>query len=113
TALRVPPGPRILAKTPVQSMVTDLLMLKVALVLESNTSRQLMKPPPTLTASWAAWKLRQGNTRVQLLPSLPLPETKACRIAWAGEACRQTASTSPSVLGSAMVFMADLPFPAA
>src|SRR5262245_15748528 len=78
---RLPPGPRTLAKMPLQSIVIDLVILKVALVLESNTSRQLMNPPPALTALWAAWKDRQGNVRVQLLLSSPAPDTKACRMA--------------------------------
>src|SRR5262249_8416895 len=47
---------------------------------------------------------------VQVLLSSPVaPETKACRMAWAGGAWTQAANRIPKMPGSARVFMTHLP----
>jgi hypothetical protein len=57
---------------PSQLMVTDLPMFTVP---KPPESRQSISPPAAVRVSARA-KVRQGDVRVQLLPSFPTPDTQ-------------------------------------
>src|SRR5262245_98732 len=85
---------------PVQSMVIDLVMVTAP---KLPASTHLIVPPGSV-AVCAAANVAHGAARVQAAPA-PLLATQVSGMAWAGGACRQSASKAPSMLGNAIVLM--------